>query len=275
MIRFALKVLLVTSVLWSAASALAASVAERLVTLDTRPGVSQKFLLLAPAKPTAAVILFAGGYGSLKLAGSTGQPEVGWGKNNFLVRTRALFAGHDLLTAVVDAPSDCQDSDGMSRGFRTSAEHCRDVEAVVGHLKTLSPVPVWLVGTSRGTESAANCAIRLQGAVAGLVLTSAITRGDAKGAAVTDMDLGAIRAPVLVLAHRDDGCQATPAADVPAILDKLANARRKEAKILTGGEPPRSKPCDALSQHGFLGLEQEAVEAIATFIKVGHSAAGR
>ena len=29
-----------------------------------------------------------------------------WGAGNFLVRTRDRFAAHDLMVAVVDAPSD-------------------------------------------------------------------------------------------------------------------------------------------------------------------------
>ena len=58
---------------------------ERVVDIPTRPGVTQRILVLGPEKPKAAVILFAGGHGGLML---TPQGEMGWGKGNFLVRTR-------------------------------------------------------------------------------------------------------------------------------------------------------------------------------------------
>ena len=62
--------------------------AETLVSLESRPSVAQSFLLLEAAHPVANVILFAGGHGNLHLAGDVSQPTIGWGKNNFLVRTR-------------------------------------------------------------------------------------------------------------------------------------------------------------------------------------------
>ena len=37
--------------------------------------------------------------------------------------------------------------------------------------------------------------------------------------------------------------------------------------LLSGGDPPKSDPCEAMSQHGFLGIEGQAVDAIAKFIK--------
>src|SRR5262249_10254727 len=73
-----------------------------------------------------------------------------WGASNFLVRTRSKFAAHDLMVAVMDAPSDHQDE--LNPHFRMSREH----SAVTKHLRGRANVPVWLVGTSMGTFSAAN-----------------------------------------------------------------------------------------------------------------------
>ncbi|MEK6592031.1 MAG: alpha/beta hydrolase, partial [Pseudomonadota bacterium] len=74
----------------------------RVVDIPTRPGVTQRFIVVSPPQPKAAVILFAGGHGGLQIdeAGN-----IGWGKSNFLVRSRQLFAGQELLVAVIDAPS--------------------------------------------------------------------------------------------------------------------------------------------------------------------------
>ena len=83
----------------------AGEVSERVVDIPTRPGVTQRFLYLAPEHPKAAVILFAGGDGGLEIS-----PEGGIGslKGNFLVRTRQQFVLQGLSVALVDAPSNRQ-----------------------------------------------------------------------------------------------------------------------------------------------------------------------
>lgn len=47
----------------------------------------------------------------------------------------------------------------------------------------------------------------------------------------------------------------------------MSNSPRKKVLIVEGGDPPKSDPCEALSQHGFLGIEKQVVAAIADFIK--------
>jgi len=243
--------------------------AEESVMLDTRPGVKQGFLLLQPdAKPVAAVILFAGGHGNLQLDGRS----LGWGQSNFLVRSRDLFAGHDFLVATIDAPSDRKGSDGMLGGFRASAEHAADIDAVIAYLRKQTDVPVWLVGTSRGTESATSVAIHAKHPVAGVVLTSSMSEPNSNGTAVTQMALDRLRMPVLLVAHRDDGCHHTPAEGAERIKQGLTAAPKVEVRYFTGGDRPRSKPCEAKSAHGFLGIEKEVVDAIAGFIKAYGSA---
>ncbi len=108
--------------------------ASTVITLDTRPGVTQKLILIKPNNPVASVILFAGGKGDLQLSGPPENPSIGWGKNNFLIRTREDFANHGLMVAVVDAPSDRKGKEGMLWGFRTSNEHLKDMEAVIAYL---------------------------------------------------------------------------------------------------------------------------------------------
>ena len=58
-----------------------------LVTLNTRPGVTQKMVILTPEKPVASVILFNGGFGKIEANGKADSPKIGISKN-FLVRTR-------------------------------------------------------------------------------------------------------------------------------------------------------------------------------------------
>ena len=245
---------------------------ETLATIESRPGVRQKFILIQPPNPTASVILFAGGHGALDLAESAvGGVAIGWGENNFLVRTRRLFADHGFTVAVVDAPSDKKK---MNAVWRMGAEHAQDVLAVIQQIKKAADVPVWVVGTSMGTFSAANAAVRLEPAVSGLVLTSTITRSRRRWKihrshpkAVIDMALETIRVPTLIAAHESDGCRITPASDAGLLKAKLKNARTVKVVLFQGGDPPRSDPCQALSEHGFLGIEKKVVDAVAEFIE--------
>jgi acetyl esterase/lipase len=164
-----------------------AQVSEKVVDIPTREGVTQRFLYLKPEKPVASVILFAGGHGGLQI-GDNGS--FGWGARNFLVRTRQIFAENGLAVAVIDAPSDRQNPPFLS-GFRQTSKHVADVKAVIAWLRKEAEVPVWLVGTSRGTQSAAFIATELalpDGGPDGLVLTSTILT-DNKGRPVPDMPL--------------------------------------------------------------------------------------
>jgi pimeloyl-ACP methyl ester carboxylesterase len=247
----------------------AAALDASLVRLDTARGVKQAFILVKPDKPpTAAVILFAGGHGALGLKSAS---TMTWGAGNFLVRTREQFASLGFLVAVVDAPTDRQD--GMNGEFRMGAAHAKDIAVVVKHLKAVANVPVWVVGTSMGTFSAAGAAINGSGAD-GLVLTASITRAkpDWKIAGshpdgVASMPLERFKGPALILSHQKDACDITPAGDSPKLQKRLAQARKVEIRLLTGGRPPESDPCQARSEHGFYGIEDQAVGAIAQFIR--------
>jgi pimeloyl-ACP methyl ester carboxylesterase len=239
-----------------------------LVSIATPRGVKQSFILIKPEKPVASIILFAGGHGGLGLKSASAMK---WGAGNFLVRSRDAFAAQNLMVAVIDAPSDRQD--GMNAIFRMSANHADDIGAVAAYLKTQAQVPVWLVGTSMGTFSAAGGAIGSKN-IDGLVLTSTITRSkpDWKIAAshpngVASMALQQVSVPALIVFHRKDGCDITPAADAPKLSARLTKAKKVETVLLDGGDPPQSDPCDAKAQHGFLGIEAKAVETIAAFIK--------
>jgi pimeloyl-ACP methyl ester carboxylesterase len=242
-----------------------------LVSIQTPRGVKQSFILIKPDKPVGSVILFAGGHGALGLKSAS---DMKWGKGNFLVRTRDKFAAHNLMVAVIDAPSDEQD--GMNAIFRMSKAHADDIDAVAAYLKKQAAVPVWVVGTSMGTFSAARGAIGTRD-VDGLVLTSSITRSkpDWKIAGshpngVASMPLPDVTVPALVMSHQKDGCAFTPAADAPKLTARLTKAKKVDVVILDGGDPPISEPCEARSQHGFLGIEGKAVDAIAQFIKRAH-----
>ena len=256
------RLLLAGSLLLAVASAYAD---EQLVSLSPRPGVEQRLLLIKNPAAKASVILFAGGKGALKLSKSGCGVDIAWGKSNFLVRTRQQFADQGFMVAVVDAPSDHQGSRGMLDGFRTFAEHVTDIDAVIAELRQRANVPVWLVGTSRGTESAVHIAIHSKQQPHGLVLSSSISEPNSKGTAVTEMELAKIAVPTLIVAHKQDACSITPPEGAEKIKAALVNSKKVEVVYFDGGRT-KGNPCKAKSHHGYLGIEETVVQRIAEFI---------
>jgi dienelactone hydrolase len=244
-------------------SALAQGI-QKVVDIPTRPGVTQRFLYLAPESPQASVILFAGGHGGLQILPTGGFK---WGETNFLVRTRQLFVKNGLSVAVVDAPSDRQAAPFLG-GFRQKPEHVADIKAVIAWLKQQANVPVWLVGTSMGTLSAAFIATQVRpgdGGPDGLVLTSTIMSLEG-GRPVPAMPLQNVAVPVLVVHHEKDGCKLCAYAQIPGLMEKLSSTPKKELMTFKGGEN-RGDPCEAFAYHGFNGLEKEVVAKIAEWIR--------
>ena len=138
---------------------------------------------------------------------------------------------------------------------------------MIAWLKQQSSVPVWLIGTSRGTQFAAFIATQLgvsEGGPDGLVLTSTIL-SDAKERSVPEMPLEKISIPVLVVHHEQDGCKNCSYRDISFLMKKLNGAPRKELITVTGGVS-RGDPCEAFAYHGFNGREKEVVGKIAEWI---------
>ena len=229
---------------------------EAMITLATRPGVQQRILMIQPeGKSKGILILFPGGDGT----GHFKEGDRGFRlSNNFLVRSSHLFALEGFTSAIIDVPSDRPS--GISDGFRTSPEHLREMRAVVSFFAETYRQPVYFVGTSRGTLSAAYVATALEGeSVAGVVLTGAYEQ-------IGSLPLERIRYPVLFVHHRDDGCRITPYAGARDLFRRVTTSRKKDFVTVIGGSPPLSKPCEALSTHGFLGKENEVVKAITDWL---------
>jgi pimeloyl-ACP methyl ester carboxylesterase len=242
---------------------LRAQTVPQVVDIPTRPGVTQRFVYLASGQPRAAVILLAGGHGGLQIFPNG---SFKWGEGNFLVRTRGLFEQQGLAVAVVDAPSDRQSAPFLN-GFRQTPEHVADLRAVIAWLREKTGVPVWLVGTSRGTQSAAWATTQLpraEGGPDGLVLTSSIL-DDPRGRPVPAMPLERVAVPVLVVHHQQDGCRLCAFPGTARLMEKLTAAPRKELIAVSGGIS-QGDPCEAMAYHGYNGLEADVVGRIAAWI---------
>ena len=178
-----------------------------MVDIPSRQGVSERILTLTPSNPKAVAVLFAGGHGGLQIKE---DGSFGWGEGNFLIRSRELFAKEDFMVVIVDAPSDRQHEPFLS-GFRQTKEHVHDIHAILSWIKTQTNAPIWLVGTSRGTQSVAYIASQDAQDIHGLVMTSTILY-DKKSKAVPEMPLEKLTIPVLVVHHESDGCALCPVA---------------------------------------------------------------
>lgn len=240
-----------------AATTAAFAAEDKLIKLDTRPGVSVSFYYMKRDGAAATVVLLPGGGGGIGLR--DGVPT----SDNFLVRSRDHFAAHGFNVTVVNRPTDKE----LDYEFRVSPAHIEDLRQVVEYLKTDAGLPVWLVGTSRGTVSAAAAAITFGNEkLAGLALTSSVTSNKRTGA-VPEQKLEAIRIPVLVLHHEKDACSVTFPRGTAWIIDGLKNAPVKKQVMVNGGANPTGDPCESLHWHGFIGMEKQAVDIIANWIK--------
>lgn len=245
------------------------------VTIETHGRTTTRYALVQPNGADRALVLLVGGGGHLDLDGK-GCPRAL--KGNSLVRSLPDFNGVGLATALVDAPSDHPGEDGL-KGFRMTPQHADDLGKVIADVRKRTGLPVWIVGTSRGSISAANAATRLTGSAApdGVVLTSAITSGGPGGQkpwaaqTVFDLKLEAIRVPVLVVGHAADKCPRTPASLMGGITARTNGAREEVVKVTggSGGAPTGLEACQGKTPHGFLGQEGEVASGIARFIRGG------
>lgn len=241
--------------------------ADELVTVSGRDDASQSGLLIEADNARAVALLFAGGRGIVRLKD---DGRIRKAKNNFLVRTRELFVANNMHVVVMDAPSDKQDADGMKDGsFRGSEAHRQDIAAMLAEMNRRFGLPVWVVGTSRGTESVANAMVNLQDKLAGAVLTASMTEPNSNGPTVLEFDLDKVRIPVMVVHHEDDQCFVTTPFGAEDIAKKLTASKRVVLKMFTGGKEPESDECKARSQHGFYGIEKQVVDEIARFMLEG------
>ena len=255
-------------------------ISEKIIQIESRPGVKLKFLLIKPENPVASVILFPGGPGELKLRESFGKPQINRIKDVYLVRNRYNYPKTGLMVALMDVPSDCKNSGEMGvrtkngKLYKMSSEQAEDIRSVAAYLKQIDNRPVWVMGTSRGTISVANIGIRQTEGIDGLVFTSTLSSKGEKHKfldeypnAVLDMDLKRITLPALIVAHRDDFCLLSHSSDASKLQEKLINANETQVAYFSGGKKQKGSECGWYSPHGFYGIEERVDKQIAQFIK--------
>jgi dienelactone hydrolase len=233
--------------------------AGELIKLPTREGITANVLWHETPNAKATVLILPGGGGGFGRV-ENGLPTSG----NFLVCTAQTWINEGFHYAVFGRPTDMNELDYPDR---ISAKHLADLKATVAFIKTKTNTPIFIVGTSRGTISAAHLLINEpDSAIAGGILTASVTAYKKIGAVPT-LDLHKIKVPMLIYHHSGDACEICKPHEVPAIVSGLKNAPIKKLMMVSGGSGAKGNPCEAEHFHGFIGMEAQAVNDIAQWIR--------
>jgi pimeloyl-ACP methyl ester carboxylesterase len=237
---------------------------EEIVHVEVRKGVDEPVLLSMASKdqkPKRIVMLLPGGDGIMQIQEKTrGFWFKLWG--NYLIRTRARFVDAEDIAVSVDMPSDqyCCANDR----FRLGEQHAADVGAIIAALSARFPgAEFYLVGTSKGTVSAAALGARLGPKVAGVVLTSTVTQETRKGEGLARFDFGTLKVPVLLVHHKSDSCHVTPY----YAMEKISKEYRFPLVTVTGSEGAHGDDCQAFAYHGYAGRENQVAAAIVQWVR--------
>jgi pimeloyl-ACP methyl ester carboxylesterase len=257
-----MRSLILTILLLLAFPAASAFPAERdngtLIEVPTRPDVTVPVYLIKRSSAVATIALLPGGHGNFTVK------KDGLESDDFLVKNRDQFARQGFNVAVIGRPADIRN---LSLDRRRTADHLEDVRMVIKYLHSELSLPIWLIGTSRGTISTASAAIAFGNEeLAGIVLTSSVT-STSELYSVPRLRLEKIQVPVLVLHHEKDACTITSPDGAREIVGRLTNAPVARAILVNGGRLPSGNPCSSTHWHGYSGMEREAVDIIAKWIR--------
>lgn len=243
---------------------------EALVTVDlpgnrrqagvysTKAGVDQpvRLAVLLPGSPSVVrPVVENGAMTSSRLSG------------NFLIRARRHLADDSIATLVVDCHSDS--GDACAPHYQASKQRQEDVDRLIAEVRQRVPsiTQVWLVGTSLGTISSSFMPLHHPGGYAGAIHTASITEPLARNgyAELANLDYGKPPGLHFFVHHASDPCRLTTYAGARAITAKAG----VPLVTVSGGSGMQGPPCEAHSEHGFKGREQEVMRAIAAIISTG------
>lgn len=225
----------------------------------TRPGVTLRFLYARAENAVASAVLFQGGGGNIGLF-----PNGSMRVEGFLSGGAKRFTDNGISVVIPDVPSDRRHLDN----FRDTPEHAQDNAVLIDFLRQQAKLPVWTIGTSNGSLSAAAAAVHLkERGPDGVVLTASTTKPAPVGSGshpVTAVALNAVKVPTLLVHHREDGCRTCPYEAMPTLMAALSAAPKVELISITGGNA-QGNPCYS-GHHQFLGIEVEVTRKIAGWI---------
>ena len=246
---------------------------DDVVTLDTRPGVGQPFLVLEP-KGTAkgVVMMFPGHEGEVEFrkASKGGYDVINYGgQGGGLTVQRAMretLRNSGFAVAMIAPPSD---RTRLTSGFRKSAEHLEDMRIVIGYLQDRYGSRPYLQGHCLATLSVAAVASRLKSeGISGLILSS--TRSTGKDGSVTDFERGTVGVPVLLVHHQADSCPQAPFQNIERVVKPFYQSSVPKLDVISvSGGDARLKTKQNSCQdgfHGFKGMQKDTAQAIVSWL---------
>lgn len=238
----------------------ACALADELISVPTRDGVTTSYWWMPREHAKANLILLSGGAGGIGYR--NGAPQ----SNNFLIRSREYFAtGNPSAAFNVALLGNASDLRQLDPATRATPEHVADIAAVIGHIRAKNAAPIWLIGTSQGTISVAAAAIALGHQVSGVVLSASYTSFKTP-TSVPKQAVDTIQVPVLVVSHEQDTCKVTMPYENKYIMEKLTAAPVKKLILMSGGRDPTGNECEALHWHGFINMEAQASKVMTDWI---------
>lgn len=214
---------------------------DELATAPSPDGAGVPYILTTgDGRPAHAVILMPGGQGILEPRMVNGRLTFRAG-GNFLIRSRQRFATGPFVAASTDATT-------------TPAR----IQAIADDLKRrFGRLAVYVIGTSRSTESTMALAAPLDGQVAGFVHSSSMS-------AIATFDPRRFKSRHLIVLHRLDACRATR----PSAGEASHRNYGTELIVMEGGKST-GDDCEAFAYHGYNGIEGETVDRIKAWISAG------
>jgi hypothetical protein len=238
--RYLPHLALLLVMLWSATS----SHSGESIAIDSRGLKVSGYWHITP-NATKTLFVFSGGGGGFGKV-KDGLPTSG----NFMVRTTPMWIAQGYNVFIFGQPDD---NDDLDYGYRVGSVHLQDVRATMNWVKAQSALPVWIVGTSRGTISSAHAAINLkEPQVEGLVLTASVVTYKKTGA-IPKQDVGSLAIPVLLYHSEADACVHCQPFEVKQVFTKFTGSN-KRLIMAQAGSGASGDPCRGQHHHGFIGV---------------------
>jgi hypothetical protein len=241
-----------------------ARIIEEIVSVKTPQGFTQQGVLSrldSAVAPQKLLVVVSGHPGvtrpRLNEAGQITTRQNG----NFLVRARQHLLSPQVVTLLLDCRSDfetlCADN------YQASAERAQDIALLVQEIQRKIPslAHIWVVSTSRGVITTAGLLKHGQNLYAGIVHTA----GTYSKARDQGLEFGPFKTPQFIFHHHQDPCPMTYHRDAVAIADKWGVGLAS----VSGGSGFRGEACQAFTQHGFAGREEQVAGAIRRLVESG------
>jgi hypothetical protein len=128
-------------------------------------------------------------------------------------------------------------------------------------------LPAVVVGTSEGSVSAYYAARALARENLKVIFTSSLFNNSRNSPGLATLDFDDFKFPMLWVHHADDPCRSTP------YWQAQRHAAKTRSPLITvrSSNPGRGDPCQAYSQHGYVGVEVETVLAMKNWVIDGEA----